>query len=191
MAWCVVAIVIDSFDVFYIQLPWWYTLQALQITHCFKILFYHHDNHYDVIVPILCKHFIGCHILAVAMAAQNVVVKKVEDKTWKDIQLLWQLVQQLPKNKQQRWDHMTWFMITWSTTGVLNYWSYSVLVNMTESWTLDHVIKWGSAMIRLLWWWYFRSGCNIMWPNIAIATIVILTLVHNYCINYQLIPWQL
>ena len=61
-----------------------------------------HDNHPDDVIPLLCKHFVGSHVLSVAMAAQRIIIDKLKTKTWSDIVLLQQLLNHLPPNKHQR-----------------------------------------------------------------------------------------
>ena len=84
-------------------------VQALQIGHCFKILAYFHDDYPDDVIPLLCKHFIGSYVLAVAMAAQGIIVDKVRSKKWSNVMLLQQLIQNLPPTKHERFDHMILF----------------------------------------------------------------------------------
>jgi len=79
---------------------------VLQIGHCFKLLAHFHDNHPDDVIPLLCKHFVGSHILSVAMEAQRIIIDKVKTKTWSDVASLKQLIQNMSLIKRQRLSHM-------------------------------------------------------------------------------------
>lgn len=74
----------------------------MKIGHCFKLVAHFHDNHPNDVVQLLCKHFVGSHVLSVAMGAQRIVIDKVKSKAWSDIKTIQQLIQNLPPTKYQR-----------------------------------------------------------------------------------------
>ena len=74
----------------------------MQVVHCFKLIAHFHDNHLDDVIPLLCKHFVGSHVLTVAMAAQSIIINKIKTKVWLDVVLLQQLIQNLPPVKYHR-----------------------------------------------------------------------------------------